>query len=78
MPKQNIVKLTKCRGKFVHSMGYTMLPSNISELTTSDDATDRFEYFYPEEALYLLENVNKTSHMLFFLILRTLKVHLLF
>ncbi|CAF0732622.1 unnamed protein product [Brachionus calyciflorus] len=46
----NRVKLTKIRGKFIHTMGYL-----VAESTESKQKSD---YLYPEEALYLLENSN--------------------
>jgi len=52
----NRVILTKLKGKFVHTMGY---PSSV-RLPGDNDTTNaktKSTVLYPEEALFLLENV---------------------
>ena len=39
--------MKKIRGKFIHSMGYSDQDSN----------DEKYDYLYPDEALYLNENV---------------------
>lgn len=45
----NRIKLIKVKGKFIHTMGY------VSEY---ENSKQKFDFLYPEEALYLVENVN--------------------
>ena len=45
------IKLVKIKGKYIHTMGY------LSELEKTKNKTTKYNFLYPEEALYLMENV---------------------
>jgi hypothetical protein len=47
LSNKNVVKLNKVRGKFIHSMGYS----------DQDAKEQKYDFLYPDEALYLNENV---------------------
>ncbi len=51
----SVVRLIKIRGKFIHNMGYS------SKDEKEVDSNTKYDYLYPEEALYLTEHVNKMS-----------------
>ena len=48
LPSINRIKLTKIKGKFIHSMGY------VSDI---ENSKQKFDFLYPEEAIYLVEHV---------------------
>lgn len=52
----NRVKLERAKGKFLHHVGY--VSDYASEQKTENEKLVKYDFLYPEEAIYLLENVN--------------------
>ena len=55
LENENRVKLTKIKGKFIHCMGY----SDHDQASQKEKAQDQNVKLYPEEALFMIENVRK-------------------
>jgi hypothetical protein len=55
----NKVKLSKVKGKFIHTMGYSAREMNLANNDSDDESCSKTtNYLHPEEALYLYETVN--------------------
>lgn len=51
MANSNQIRLEKVRGKFIHHMGY------LADSVDDESKSTKVDFLYPEEALFLTENV---------------------